>query len=113
MLEYCQLAKFLDVSKRTVFKRRSELLSGEVFSPTFLKDFFSFPHNFPLAFNTDGIQTFKSSKFSMWQIFSTVNELDVTEKSRFLSLNSVLFGLKKTNMKIFLKPFINEAIDIF
>lgn len=49
------------------------------------------PENVSFLLNTDGAPVFKSSKFSIWPIFLSINELDF--KLRNLPQNMILSGL--------------------
>ncbi|XP_064649598.1 uncharacterized protein LOC135501412 isoform X2 [Lineus longissimus] len=57
-----------------------------------------------LQINTDGVSLFRSSTFSVWPIYATINELD--PKSRFTRENRLFlghwFGKDKPRMDVFL-----------
>ena len=63
--------------------------------------------NISLTWNTDGIPVFKSSKFAIWPLYFTVNELPYVDR---ISRNNMIvaglwFGSNKPNMLTYLKPF--------
>lgn len=68
------------------------------------------PENVSFLLNTDGAPVFKSSKFSIWPIFLSINELDF--KLRNLPQNMILsglwFGADKPEMNTFLEPLLEE-----
>jgi hypothetical protein len=63
-------------------------------------------HFISMSWNTDGVSVFKSSKFSIWPLYMTINELP--QHMRFKDENLILaglwFGPKKPLMQTFLKP---------
>ena len=75
------------------------------------REILSYPENFSLLFNTDGVPIFKSSNYSIWPIYFIINELPY--KYRMLKQNCLLggvwFGSKKPNMQLFLRP-LREAL---
>ena len=90
---------------------RSEIYTGELYKK--LKDFVTNSYNFTMAFNTDGVQVFKSSKFSIWPLFCTINELDFDKKAHFIVLNALWFGIQKPNPNAFCRPFVDETKLLF
>ena len=69
-------------------------------------------HNFSnndlsLTWNTDGIPVFESSRFSIWPIQSSINELPPHLRGKHVLLNGLWFGDKKPAMNTFLKPCAN------
>jgi hypothetical protein len=62
--------------------------------------------NISLTWNTDGIPVFKSSKFAIWPLYFTVNELPYVDRiSRNCWVYGLWFGSNKPNMLTYLKPF--------
>lgn len=63
-------------------------MSEEEFSLTFLKGITApilpFPHNFSLAFNAHDVQPFKYSKFSIWPVLASINQLVFLPKKQVL-----------------------------
>jgi hypothetical protein len=65
-----------------------------------------------LTWNTDGIPVFKSSRYSIWPIQSSVNELPPYLRGKHILLNGLWFGNRKPAMNTFLKPFIEECTHL-
>ncbi|MGH0116610.1 UNVERIFIED_CONTAM: hypothetical protein FKN15_057450 [Acipenser sinensis] len=65
-----------------------------------------------LTFNCDGVPVFKSSKFNMWPILCSVNELPPNIRSKHVLLCGLWFGMEKPKMFSFLEPFVNECIQL-
>jgi hypothetical protein len=68
--------------------------------------------NISLTWNTDGIPVFKSSKFAIWPLYFTVNELPYADR---ISRNNMIvtglwFGSNKPNMLTYLKPFHSSLL---
>ncbi|CAD6207103.1 GSCOCG00012699001-RA-CDS, partial [Cotesia congregata] len=66
------------------------------------------------TWNTDGISLFKSSKFSLWPFYLTINELpfkDRTKKENLL-LAGIWFGVKP-QPNLFLNSFRNDLQKIY
>lgn len=65
-----------------------------------------------IQWNTDGVELFNSSNYSMWPIQVCVNELPY----RLRRANSLLCGLwynkTKPPMDLFLRPFVDELIEL-
>ena len=66
------------------------------------------PNDISLTWNTDGIPVFSSSKFSIWPLHATVNELPPHLRSRHMLLIGLWFG-GKPNVNTFFKPFVDEC----
>lgn len=67
-----------------------------------------------LILNTDGVQIFKSKSKSLWPVQLIINEIHRTK--RFMTKNILVVALwfhaKHPNMKVLLKPLIEEMIDL-
>ncbi|XP_030592543.1 uncharacterized protein LOC115785191 [Archocentrus centrarchus] len=61
-----------------------------------------------LTFNCDGSPVFRSSKYSIWPILCTINELPYVERCKNVLLHTLWFGRGKPRVQSFLTPFINE-----
>ena len=73
-----------------------------------ISDFLTF------TWNTDGVPLFKSSKTSMWPFFVCINELPfrIRRKPENLLLVGLWIGPKKPEMLTYLKPFINDFLEL-
>lgn len=61
-----------------------------------------------VSFNTDGIQVFVSSRYSIWPLQVMVNELPYAIRRKNIFLGGLWFGDSKPDMNTFLKPFVTE-----
>ncbi|XP_070549520.1 uncharacterized protein [Ptychodera flava] len=65
--------------------------------------------------NFDGVALFRSSKFSIWPVYYSVNELP--PKDRYQRRNRIFaglwFGFRKPETKTFLKPFAESFKEMF
>ncbi len=64
---------------------------------------------FSLSFNCDGVPVFRSSKFSIWPLLCSVNEVTREERDKNVILCALWFGSSKPLMTSFLKPFVEEC----
>lgn len=74
-------------------------------------EFLSIPEHLGLILNTDGVQTFNSSKHSMWPVFLMVSNLppQVRILEQYIILAAVWFGPKKpSNMSVILRPVLDK-----
>ena len=74
-------------------------------------------HNFSnndlsLTWNTDGIPVFESSRYSIWPIQSSINELPPHLRGKHVLLNGLWFGDRKPAMNTFLKPFVEAILKL-
>ncbi|XP_015249752.1 PREDICTED: uncharacterized protein LOC107097209 isoform X1 [Cyprinodon variegatus] len=61
-----------------------------------------------LTFTCDGAPLLNSSKFSVWPILCTINELPYVERCKNVLLHTLWFGKGKPLLQCFFTPFINE-----
>ncbi|XP_047213875.1 uncharacterized protein LOC124864964 [Girardinichthys multiradiatus] len=61
-----------------------------------------------LTFTCDSSPLLKSSKFSVWPILCTINELPYVERCKNVLLHTLWFGKGKPLLQCFFTPFINE-----
>jgi len=62
--------------------------------------------------NTDGVPVFKSSKFSLWPILFTINELDYDLGRKHVLPLGLWSGSKKPNFNTFLEPIVGLVQDL-
>lgn len=62
-----------------------------------------------LSFSCDGVPVFQSSKFSIWPLQCSVNEVPPEERDKNIILCGMWFGSSKPLMSSFLKPFVEEC----
>ena len=64
-----------------------------------------------LTWNTDGILVFKSSKFSIWPLQASLNQLPMHLRAKNVLLMGLWFG-EKTNINTLFKPFVKESTKL-
>lgn len=62
-----------------------------------------------LSFNCDGMPVFQSSKFNIWPLLCSVNEVPPEKRDKHVLLCALWFGSSKPVMTSFLKPFVEEC----
>lgn len=62
--------------------------------------------------NTDGVNVFESSNFSIWPLFISINELDFKIRSKNTMLVGLWFGNKKPTFDTFLKPLVKQFNEL-
>ncbi|XP_035807019.2 uncharacterized protein LOC111572730 isoform X1 [Amphiprion ocellaris] len=62
-----------------------------------------------LSFNCKGSPVSNSSKFSVWPILCTINELPYVDRCKNVLLHTLWFGRGKPQVQSFFTPFINEV----
>ncbi|XP_072019667.1 uncharacterized protein [Amphiura filiformis] len=78
--------------KKSTENNIEDLYDGKIYKNMFDNEGpLSNPYNISFCWNTDGVPVFKSSKFSLWPIYLSINELDV--KYRMRKENMVFAGL--------------------
>ncbi|XP_025836088.1 uncharacterized protein LOC112906353 [Agrilus planipennis] len=67
-----------------------------------------------INFSLDGASIFEHSDFSIYPLLCTLNELSPRQRGQNIMLVALWFGRgKPKSMNNFLKPFINETIDLY
>lgn len=69
-------------------------------------------YNLSCSLNTDGVKLFKSSKYSVWPIFISINEMDYKLRRKFTILVGLWFGKTKAKISTFLRPLIPQLNDL-
>lgn len=65
-----------------------------------------------LSWNCDEAQIYNSDIRSIWPLQFTINELPYTKRKENVIVAGLWFGQTKPKMETFLKPFIDECIDL-
>jgi hypothetical protein len=86
-----------------------EIYTGDLYREDKLKKFLLEEGNFSVTVNTDSVKIFHSSKFSVWPLLLSINELNFDEKSKHIVICCLWFGNAKPNVDTFLEPFIIQA----
>ncbi|XP_034025332.1 uncharacterized protein LOC117509727 [Thalassophryne amazonica] len=89
----------------------NDIVHGKLYK-NLLHDGIIGPSDLSLLFNTDGVSIFKSSNFSVWPLFATVNEIPPHMRRKHMIMAGLWFGECKPNMNTFLKPFVDELRDL-
>ncbi|OXA49484.1 hypothetical protein Fcan01_16016 [Folsomia candida] len=84
-----------------------DIMNGDMYHRLGLKD-----NDISCCINTDGVAIFNSSKYSIWPLLISINELDYQLRRKYTILCGLWFGDEKPNFDIFLAPFIQQAIKL-
>lgn len=78
------------------------------------KNFASQFQHYTFTLNTDGVSPFKSSKWQLWPIYLTINELSPSEryKPEHVIFCGLFFGSEKPDFTLYLKPLVNDLNKI-
>ncbi|KAJ1531912.1 hypothetical protein ONE63_000555 [Megalurothrips usitatus] len=90
-----------------------DIYDGEIYKKCFHDGFLSNPNNVSFFMYFDGVSLFKSSRFSLWPIYYSINELryeDRTKKENIL-LAGLWFG-PKPNVNLLLKPLYDKMLKL-
>lgn len=84
-----------------------DVYDGALYKEQMANGFLSNRNNISLMFYTDGIQIWKSSKYSVWPLFFCINELryKIRTKRENILLCGLWFGKCKPRPNLFLQPF--------
>ena len=66
------------------------------------------PNDITLTINTDGVPIFKSSRYSVWPLFATINEITIGQRKGNTILHSLWFNKSKPAVDTFFEAFIAE-----
>lgn len=69
--------------------------------------------DFTCSFNTDGVPVFKSSKFSIWPVLISINELPFSVRKRNVIIAGLWFGTSKPQMSLFLNSVVSEMNSLY
>ncbi|OXA56421.1 hypothetical protein Fcan01_09176 [Folsomia candida] len=84
-----------------------DIIDGDMYHGLGLKD-----NDISCSINTDGVSIFNSSKYSIWPLLISINELGYQLRRKYTILAGLWFGDEKPNFDIFLAPFIQQAIEL-
>ncbi|KAI2645225.1 50S ribosomal protein L28 [Labeo rohita] len=70
------------------------------------------PRTLTLTFSCDGVPVFKKSPCSIWPLLCTINELPLKMRQDNVLLCGLWFGDEKPHMRTFLKPFVDECVEL-
>ncbi|KAK3920363.1 Halomucin [Frankliniella fusca] len=90
-----------------------DIYDGNIYKELFNSGFLSNPNNLSFSMYFDGVSLFKSSSFSLWPVYFSINELKY--KYRTQKENIVLAGLwfgPKPNVNLLLRPLYNKMLQL-
>ncbi|XP_070551310.1 uncharacterized protein [Ptychodera flava] len=86
----------------------ADIYDGSLYQRHFVNNgILSHQENISLMWNTDGVPVFKSSSYSLWPLYLTINELplDKRTKNENMLFAGLWFGSSKPQMLTYLQPF--------
>ena len=110
-----QLQNLPDNLVRDRFKENNDkiedIFDGQKYKEN--KNFLSNRDNISFTWNTDGVPVFESSRFSVWPIFLTINEVIPNKRKDYTILHSLWYGKQRPHMSTFLKPFVEDLSALY
>lgn len=90
-----------------------DIYDGAIYQEQVTNGFLANPNNISFFMYFDGVAIFKNSKFSIWPIFLSINELNYKErvKKENVVLAGLWFGKSKPNTNLFLSPLLEKMSD--
>ncbi|XP_067654084.1 uncharacterized protein [Haliotis asinina] len=100
-----------------------DIFDGKIYKTIFVDNFFKGTKegrkekeiHISLQLNTDGVALFRSSTYSVWPLYLTVNELN--PKLRYSAecrlFAGLWYGINKPTMSIFLQPLVEELKSLY
>lgn len=85
-----------------------DIQTGKEYQNPKLSDFVENTKNITLSFNCDVSPVFKSSRYSIWPILCTINELPLEERGNNVMLHTFRFGSKKPRVDTYFSPFVED-----
>ena len=127
----CPIAQLQSLYKRKGFKEKlnyrftrqdppstiySDIYDGSLYKSLSVEgQILSDSHAISFTWYSDGVQIFKSSKFSIWPFYLTINELPYNERFEMenLLLIGLWFGVEKPQTNLFLSPLQETFEDLY
>ncbi|KAK3916204.1 Halomucin [Frankliniella fusca] len=99
-----QLQSLIETKKNN--RNIEDIYDGRIYKHFTTTGFLSNPNNISFFMYFDGIALFKSSTFSIWPVYLTINELKYKERTRKENtiIAGIWFGKSKPNPNLFLVP---------
>ncbi|KAK3932901.1 Halomucin [Frankliniella fusca] len=100
--------KFNRVKKN--YNNIEDIYDGQIYTELEQEGFLSNPNNISFTMYFDSVAIYKSSKFSVWPVYLSINELKYKERSKEenVIIAGLWFGKKKPNPNLFLRPVWNK-----
>lgn len=85
----------------------TDIYDGQIYRELFVPGKLKERENISLTYSTDGVPVFRSSQYSIWPLYFTVNELPykMRIKKEFVILGGLWFGKIKPHMLTYLHPY--------
>lgn len=110
------LGKLNRINREAVRTCVSDIYDGKIYRQLMSPGAF-FSSSFGLSFMwyTDGVQVFKSSKFSFWPFFLVINELPYKDRFKIQNLifGGMWFGYHKPRPEMFLRKIYEDLAQIY
>ncbi|KAK3925967.1 Halomucin [Frankliniella fusca] len=87
-----------------------DIYDAAVYQEQVINGFLADPDNISFFMYFDGVAIFKNSKFSIWPLYMSINELRYKDrvKKENIVLSGLWFGNTKPNPNLFLSPLVQE-----
>ena len=108
--------KYIAMRQKLNENNLEDLYDGKIYKELKAKDdILSDPNSITFTWYTDGVAVFKSSKFSIWPFYLTINNLKFSErcKPENLILAGIWFGETKPVPNLFLPPLVDELTELY
>ncbi|KAH7977847.1 hypothetical protein HPB49_003755 [Dermacentor silvarum] len=98
-----------DIAENRDNSQMSDLTDGQIYKD--IRATIS-RHDLTLLLNVDGAPIFKSSKYSIWPIQVTINELPPHLRSKNVLIPALWYGQSHADMTLFVKSFVEQMIQL-
>jgi len=90
-----------------------DIYDGQIYKEA-QQSYFNLGNWVSFMWNTDGFSIFKSSTFSVWPFYLSINELapHLRFKKENMIIAGLCFGKEKFDPNLFLKPIYNELVSL-
>lgn len=112
---YDKIANYRFNRKKKNVDNLEDIYDGLIYKKLVSEGFLSCKSNVSFTWNTDGVPLFKSSKFSIWPFFLSINELPYDDriKKENVVLAGIWFGLHKPVPNLFMGVFRDSLKKLF
>lgn len=109
LMDFCNSKYYKELRK--IDEDISDVINGKYYQQLKKNNIIG-ENDISIQWNTDGIKTFNSSRPSIWAILIQINELPYRLRKNHIICCSIWFVSKKPPMNIFLRPFVEELIEL-
>lgn len=111
-LKLVELLKFeLFTHCRKTYSSESDIVDGELYRHLKEQNVIH-DNDITIQWNTDGVEIFNSSIYTIWPIQVCINELPYRLRRENILLCGLWFYKQKPPMDLFLRPFIDELLEL-